>query len=89
MSQTTTPHLLTLRQASAEYGPPYRSLRDLVLRGALPVVRLAGTRRLWVQREDLERLIANSTETRERVVSRDQHAVPMDIINEAETRARA
>jgi hypothetical protein len=54
--------LMTLQQASAEYGPPYTSLRDLVLRGHLPSVRLGDSRRIWVRRADLERLIANSTE---------------------------
>ena len=54
--------LLTLQQASAEYGPPYTSLRDLVIRGFLPAVRLGDSRRIWVRREDLERLIARSSE---------------------------
>lgn len=53
--------LLTLQQASAEYGPPYTSLRDLVIRGLLPSVRLGDTRRIWIKREDLERLIERST----------------------------
>lgn len=55
--------LITLQQASAEYGPPYTSLRDLVLRGKLPSVRLGDTKRIWVQRADLERLIEASTST--------------------------
>lgn len=57
--------LLTLQQASQEYGPPYTSLRDLVIRGILPSVRLGDTRRIWVKREDLERLIERSTGTNE------------------------
>jgi hypothetical protein len=55
--------LMSLQQVEAEYGPPYRSLRDLVLRGHLPQVRLGETRRIWVRREDVERLIERSTET--------------------------
>jgi hypothetical protein len=58
---TLRPKLLTLQQASEEYGPPYTSLRDLVLRGLLPCVRLGDTRRIWIKREDLERLIERST----------------------------
>ena len=56
--------LLSLQQASAEYGPPYTSLRDLVIDGHLPAVKLGGGRRIWVRRVDLDRLIANSTEGR-------------------------
>jgi hypothetical protein len=52
--------LLTLAQASLEYGPPYTSLRDLVLRGELPAVRLGGTNRFWLRRDDIERLIQRS-----------------------------
>ena len=54
--------LVTLQQASAEYGPPYTSLRDLVIQGHLPVVRLGDSRRIWVRREDLELLIQRSRE---------------------------
>lgn len=58
--------LMTLQQASDEYGPPYTSLRDLVIRGELPVVRFGDGRRMWVQRTDMETLIERSTETRSR-----------------------
>jgi len=54
--------LVTLQAAAAEYGPPYTSLRDLVLQGHLPRVQLGDSRRIWVKRIDLERLIADSTE---------------------------
>jgi hypothetical protein len=54
--------LLTLQQASAEYGPPYTSLRDLVLDGHLRRVQLGDSSRIWVRRDDLERLIATSSE---------------------------
>jgi hypothetical protein len=49
--------LVTLQQASAETGVPYTSVRDLVLRGFLPRVQLGDSRRLWIRRSDLERLI--------------------------------
>jgi hypothetical protein len=61
-TRKATPHqrLLTGAQASAEYGPPYRSLYDLHIRGELPAVRLG--RRLWFDRADIEALIAKSRE---------------------------
>lgn len=57
------PVLLTLQQASAETGVPYNSMRKLVLTGHLPKVQLGDSKRTWVKRADLERLITNSTET--------------------------
>ena len=52
--------LVTLQDAHQEYGPPYTSLRDLVIQGHLPRVQLGNSRRIWVRRADLERLIAQS-----------------------------
>ena len=57
------PVLLTLQQAAAETGVPYTSVRKLVLEGHLPRVQLGDSRRTWIKRTDLERLIAASTET--------------------------
>lgn len=57
--------LVTLQQASKETGVPYTTLRDLVLRGLLPCVRLGDTRRLWIKARDLELLIHRSTGTGE------------------------
>jgi hypothetical protein len=54
--------LLTGRQAEAETGVPYRSLYDLHVRGALPAVRFPGSRRLWFERDALDRLIERSRE---------------------------
>lgn len=54
--------LVTLQQGELEYGPPYSSLRDLVIKGVLPSVRLGASRRIWVRRSDIERLIDESTE---------------------------
>jgi hypothetical protein len=56
-----------LQQASREYGPPYTSLRDLVIRGHLPGVRLGDGRRIWVRRADLEQLVERSTQTEDAV----------------------
>jgi hypothetical protein len=56
------PLLMTLQQASREFGPPYTTLRDLVLRGDLDRVSLGDSRRIWVRRGDIEQLIARSTE---------------------------
>ncbi len=57
-----TPLLMTLQQAAAETGVPYTSVRQLVIDGHLPRVRLGDSKRTWVKRVDLERLIAASTE---------------------------
>ncbi len=54
--------LMTLQQASAEFGPPYSSLRDMVIRGHLAAVRLGDSRRIWVRRVDMEHLIEKSIE---------------------------
>jgi hypothetical protein len=50
------PKLLTLQEASAEYGLPYTSLRDLVIAGHLPRVQLGDSVRIRIRRGDLERL---------------------------------
>jgi hypothetical protein len=59
-----TQRLLTLTQASESYGVPQRSLNDLVLRGILPAIRFADGGRLWLDRGDIEKLIATSREVR-------------------------
>jgi hypothetical protein len=58
-----TQRLITRQQAAAEYGIPARSIYDLICRGLLPVVRLPDTRRIWLRRVDLDRLIESSIET--------------------------
>ena len=64
MSATTTPHaptkLLTRQQIQREYGFPARSIYDWIVNGTLPVVRIPGTRRLWIRRQDVEQMISNS-----------------------------
>src|SRR5690349_19802782 len=57
---TARQRLLTLRQASDLSGIPETSLRDLIARGALPEVRLPAARRIWIDRQDLDRLIDRS-----------------------------
>lgn len=49
--------LVSLQDASAQYGPPYTSLRDLVIQGHLKRVQLGDSRRIWVRRDELEQLI--------------------------------
>ena len=49
--------LVSAQRAAAYLGVPYTSLRDWALRGHLPLVRVPGTRRLWFDRRDLDRLI--------------------------------
>lgn len=51
------PTLITLQAASAEVGVPYGSLRDLVIEGHLKRVVLGSSSRIWVRRDELDRLI--------------------------------
>jgi hypothetical protein len=60
---TATQQLLTPQQASEISGIPYGTLRDLHLRGHLPVVKLPDCRRWWFRREDLTKLVSNSLTT--------------------------
>jgi excisionase family DNA binding protein len=56
------PLLLTLQQAAELTGVPYTSVRKLVLDGHLRKVQLGESSRTWVRRDDVEHLIAASTE---------------------------
>lgn len=56
--------LLSAQEAAAHLGIPYSTLRDVALRGALPVVKLPGCRRWWFLRADLDRAIEAWRETR-------------------------
>ena len=53
----TGPALLTLQQAASETGVPYASLRKLVQGGYLDRVQLGDSKRTWIRRVDVERLI--------------------------------
>jgi len=45
-------------QDAAEYlGVPYTTLRDWVLRGHVAVIRAPMSRRMWFDRNDLDRII--------------------------------
>ena len=56
--------LLTLQATSNETGIPYSSVRLLCAEGHLPVVRLGNSRRIWVRRADVDKLIEQSVEAR-------------------------
>jgi len=53
--------LMTLQEVAVETGISYMTLRRLVDEKTLPSVQLAGRRRFWVKRADVERLIETST----------------------------
>jgi hypothetical protein len=61
MNRATTapapPRLLSAQDAASYVGWPYTTLRDAVLRGLVPVVRIPGQRRMWFDVRDLDRLI--------------------------------
>ena len=52
------PRLLSAQDAAAYTGFNYTTLRGAALRGHLPVVRIPGSRRMWFDRADLDRAIA-------------------------------
>jgi hypothetical protein len=54
--------LMTVQQGEAESGIPYTTLLDQIHRGYLPCVRLPGSRRIWIKRDDLVHLIEQSVE---------------------------
>jgi excisionase family DNA binding protein len=61
MSQRLLKRLLTIKSANGEYGIPTSTLYRLIADGKLAEVRLPGAeRRVWLDREDLERLIMSS-----------------------------
>ena len=51
--------------AAAYLGVPYTTLRDWVLRGHLPVVRVPDCRRWWFDRRDLDQAIDGWKEQRD------------------------
>jgi hypothetical protein len=57
--------LISVPQASLKYGPPIRTIRDLIYRGRLQVVRFDGVRRDYIIDSEFERLIEQSTERRD------------------------
>lgn len=49
--------LLSVQAASGYTGLPYTTILDAAHRGLLPVMRVPGSRRMWFDREDLDRAI--------------------------------
>lgn len=58
--------LLDLKAAEIYSGISAWTLRDLIASGALPAVRPPGLRRVWIDRADLDRAIADWKERGER-----------------------
>jgi hypothetical protein len=48
---------MTLQMAEQESGVPYTTLRDMVIAGHLARVVLGDSKRIWIRRRDLERLM--------------------------------
>ncbi len=61
--QTTpaAPQLAPAKRIAAERGIPYTTLRDIVFRGEIPLVRLG--RAWYLDRRDVDRWIASQKET--------------------------
>ena len=57
---TPKQRLLSLRQGSEESGWPTRTLYGLIVAGDLPFVQLPNARKIWIERSELEALIARS-----------------------------
>jgi hypothetical protein len=55
----------TLQQIALDSGVPYSSVRELVLDGHVPSVKLGDSKRYWIKWSDWDRYIAASTETAE------------------------
>ena len=56
---TSIQRLLTLRQASELLGMPERSLNYWVAQGVLACVQFPDSRRIWLDRGDLDAFVAN------------------------------
>ena len=59
------PRLLSAQAAARYLGLPYTSLRDIVFRGHLPVVRVPDCRRWWFDRRDLDSAVEAWKERRD------------------------
>jgi hypothetical protein len=57
LQQSPRGRLLNAQAAAVYLGLPYTSFRDAALRGHVPIVRIPGSRRLWFDRRDIERLV--------------------------------
>lgn len=56
--------LATVPETSRLKGVPERSIHDLIARGLLPYVQFPGGRRIWIDLQDFDALIARSREVR-------------------------
>ena len=61
--KVTGPRLLSGKAAAAYLGVPYNTLRDWVIRGTLPVIRVPHSRSLWFDLADLDQFIDRHRET--------------------------
>jgi hypothetical protein len=57
----TRPRLVPVKRSAAENGIPYTSLRDIVHRGEIPVIKIG--RAQYVESSDVDRWIASRKET--------------------------
>lgn len=55
--RTTTGRLLPLAEAADYAGLPYTTLRLAIAKGLIPVVRIPGSRAMYVDRRDLDRAL--------------------------------
>ncbi len=51
------PRLLDIKAAAAEYGISEWTLRDLIAAGDIPAIRPPRLRRIWLDRQDLDRAL--------------------------------
>jgi len=57
---TASPRLVGAKRAAAEYGLAYTSLRDIVLKGEIPLIRVG--RAGYLERGDIDRWIESRKE---------------------------
>ena len=74
--------LMTLREVSREFGPSYSSVRDLVLEGTLPSLKLGNNSRIWVRRADVERLMLGEVAVSDTAIEMGQQALLRELIDE-------
>lgn len=62
---TATQRLVTIPQVTATLGPPERTIHDWIACGALAYIQFPHSRKIWIDRRDIEQLIATSKWRRE------------------------
>ena len=68
MEMTATKTIMTIRQAAQEFGFPEFGLRNLIKRGAFPVIRCGN--RSYITRQILEDFIAKGGERQNEIARR-------------------